>query len=135
MARFKPFVPTKEQRDVVRAMTLCAVSLELVARCTINPQTGKPVSVKYLRELFKEELELSRAQAKANVVASLYRQAMRGNVTAGIWLTKNWLGYGDKPSGVDWEQSSDERQRGAKDRRSLKDLSTAELARLYREEN
>lgn len=135
MARYPVFQPTDEQRNTVRQLTLIAVPLEVIARCVINPATGKPISVKALRGAFREELETTRMQAKATVVAAIFRAAQRGNVTAGIWLTKNWLGYSDKPSGEDWEQRSVEKQEGRKNERRLKDLSTAELARLYRDED
>ncbi len=135
MARYPEFVPSDEQRNTVRQLTLIATPLEVVARCILNPATGKGISVKVLRRAFQEELETSRMLAKAQVVAAIFRQALRGNVTAGIWLTKNWLGYSDKPEGgEDWEARSVEKQEGRKNDRSLADLSTAELARLYRDE-
>ena len=50
------FTPTEEQREDVATMSAGRLSQEEIAKSIINPRTGRGISVKVLRRLFKKEL-------------------------------------------------------------------------------
>ena len=69
------FVPTKEQRDNVEALTGYGIPHEEICRLVINPRTGRPIDDKTLRRHFRSELETGYVKANAKVAQSLYQQA------------------------------------------------------------
>lgn len=71
----KTFVPTQDQRDMVRNMALAGVQREIIAKCVINLDTERPITPKTLVKAFSEELEFGAASANSDVVAALYRTA------------------------------------------------------------
>ena len=69
------FVPTKEQREQVRAMVGYGLTHEEVACLTINPATGEGIALHTLHKHFKRELADGHAMAKALVLQSLFKKA------------------------------------------------------------
>lgn len=78
-----------KDRAFVRAMAMAGAQHERIAEvigCT----------AKTLRKHFREELDFGRDQANANVVANLYRQAVKDDpkaITAAIYWTKAQMGW------------------------------------------
>lgn len=54
------------------------------------------ISVDTLTRRFADILKKGRAEKNERLVELLWEQAVKGNITAQIWLSKNWLGYTDK---------------------------------------
>lgn len=101
--------PTDLQRKQVRNFKACGVKEETIAQLIADP----PISVDRLRHAFRKELDLGTPMADAEVVGSLYQQAVgtpavydeHGRVlrseqprvvAAAIWWTKARLGWTEK---------------------------------------
>jgi hypothetical protein len=72
----KPFVPTKEQRENVEAMTGFGIPQEEIARLIKNPETGKSIDDDTLRLRFSEEIATGLTKVKANVGRFIYASIM-----------------------------------------------------------
>lgn len=84
---FKPFEPTKSDRNVVSMGKAAGLKDEQIASMIMNPATGKPICLPTLLEQFKYELETGHQKAVLAMASSLYRTGMSGNVAAMIfWL-------------------------------------------------
>jgi hypothetical protein len=83
----KPFIPTDEQRRMVRAMAGYGVphgDIALVVRC----------SAPTLRKHFRQELDVAAIEANARVAQTLYQQATTpGNIAATIFWLKARAGW------------------------------------------
>jgi hypothetical protein len=76
------FVPTDEQRRLVRSLAALGTRQEEIVRFL------KLRSAKTLRRHFRDELDLAATEANAQVAKSLYQQAISGKHTAAAiyWL-------------------------------------------------
>ena len=76
------FVPTDEQRRLVRSLAALGTRQEEIVRFL------KLRSAKTLRRHFRDELDLAATEANAQVAKSLYQQAISGKHTAAaiFWL-------------------------------------------------
>lgn len=91
-----PFVPTQEQRIVVRVMCACGMPQPIIARQTINPETGRGIDLKTLRKAFREELDDAKPVANAMVAQSLFKKATGSgaqSVAAAIFWLKTQAGW------------------------------------------
>ena len=91
MPRHK-FHPTDEQRTLVKTLSAVGIPQEDIAR-----KLGVR-SPKTIRKYFRDELDLGLTDANATVGASLFRQALKGNVDA----QKFWLAH---RGGAAWNRS------------------------------
>src|ERR1051325_3087854 len=86
----KPFVPTDDQRRMVRALSGYGVphdDIALIVKC--SPPT--------LRKRFRRELDLGSAEANAKVAQTLFQQATSGtNTAAMIFWMKARAGWREK---------------------------------------
>ncbi len=86
----KPFIPTDEQRRLVKAMASFGVphdDIAVVVRC--SPPT--------LRTRFRVELDTATIEANARVAQCLYQQATTpGNIAATIFWLKARAGWREK---------------------------------------
>jgi hypothetical protein len=73
----KPFVPTKEQRDNVEAMTGFGIRESDICLVIKNPETGNPIDEHTLRLHFREELDTGFIKAHARVAGSMYEMATK----------------------------------------------------------
>lgn len=87
--------PTFEQRKYVELLTGLGLRQEEICLLVINPDTGKSISERTLREKFAKEIEVGAIKANASVSQSLYKNATTGNVAAQIWWTKCRMGWKD----------------------------------------
>ena len=62
------FEPTDAQREIVAALAAAKTPLEKIAAAIFNPRTNRPISVKVLCRLFKEQLT-----AKVDALVQAYR--------------------------------------------------------------
>jgi hypothetical protein len=92
-----PFEPTADQRRNVEALIGYGLREEDICRLIMSPRTGKPIDAKTLRKHFREEISTGQVKVKAKIVQTLYKQHQDGNVTAGIFLAKNLLGWRSEP--------------------------------------
>src|SRR5713101_1879063 len=53
----KKFVPTPDQRNAVRLLVRQGIPQEYIRRAILNPQTGKPLSIKTLELALRPEIE------------------------------------------------------------------------------
>jgi hypothetical protein len=84
-----PFEPTKEQRDRVEAMVGFGIPEEAIAK-----HIG--VSGPTLRKHFRTEIDTGATKMLTSVAGALYRNAMKGNVTAQIFIMKTRGGWSEK---------------------------------------
>jgi hypothetical protein len=84
----KAFEPTEKDRGLVAAAVRVGVPEDEICALVINPETRRPLSPKTLRRCFRAEIRSSKNVALARVEASLFRQAIKGNVTACIFYLK-----------------------------------------------
>lgn len=86
----RPFIPTDEQRRLVKAMASFGVphdDIATVVRC--SPPT--------LRKRFRVELDVATIEANARVAQCLYQQATTpGNIAATIFWLKARAGWREK---------------------------------------
>ena len=89
MARAK-FTPTDKQRMQVEVATACGYSQAHICRQIINPETGKPIDEKTLRQAFRTEINTGADTANAMVTQSLFKQAT-GKGAGAVSAAKYWL--------------------------------------------
>lgn len=95
MARHK-FQPTKEQRELVKALTGFGIPQDQICMLVENSDTGKPISEPTLRSAFRKEIDTGKATADAQVARNLHKLACgsgSGAVSAAIWWTKTRMGW------------------------------------------
>jgi hypothetical protein len=97
----KPFEPTVEQRSNVKTLASIGMRQEEIVLVVINPQTGRPIDEKTLREHFRQELAQGPVIANAQVGQALLQKAIgdgHQSVAAAIWWTKCRMGWADRVS-------------------------------------
>ena len=82
-------VPTEESRKSVKAMAAYGIPHD-----DISVALG--ITAKTLRRHYRQELTVGHISANAQVVGSLFKQAIGGNVTAAIFWTKARMGWSDR---------------------------------------
>lgn len=71
-----PFVPTADQKAIVRALKAYGAPDDDVCEFIVNRATGKPINRKTLNRVFKQEIKLGRWQAVREVADTLKRSAL-----------------------------------------------------------
>lgn len=89
----KPFVPTEEQRTVVKMLAAIMTPQPEIAKAIINPETKKPISPVTLRTHFPEELENGAIQVKAFTVGKLFQLIQKGVPSAIFFFLKTKCGF------------------------------------------
>ncbi len=84
-----PVVPSKQEREAVRAMAGFGIPHEEIARVVGCAATT-------LRDRFREELDLGATQANVRVAQRLFNLALEGNVSAAIFWCKARMGWRDR---------------------------------------
>jgi hypothetical protein len=77
------FIPTEEQREIVRAMAVAKKPLETIAKAILNPRTGRGIGVKVLKKLFPSELI-----ADVELLVGFYRNIKQALDNKEVWATK-----------------------------------------------
>ena len=80
------FIPTEDQKFLVTMMSSTGIPHERQAKAI-------GVNSKTLRKCFKEELQLGRNRAHAEIAGALYKRALDGNVPAQIFYLKTQAGW------------------------------------------
>lgn len=80
------FVPTDEQRTLVKVMVAGEIKQEDIA-AVLRIAKGT------LRKHFRKEIATAIAELNGKVVGSLYKQALAGDVKAAIWITQSRMGW------------------------------------------
>lgn len=70
------FVPTESQRETVVGMIAAGFPQPAVARCIINPHTGKGISKTTLLERFPHEVDNAKDLAKSRVANAAFLMAI-----------------------------------------------------------
>ena len=84
-----PHSPTSETRSLVRMHTTVGTDQETLARIMgIDPKT--------LRKYYRDELDVSKAQANATIGGALFNKAKGGDTTAMIFWMKTQAGWREK---------------------------------------
>ena len=84
-----PHQPTSETRSLVRMHTTVGTDQETLARIMgIDPKT--------LRKYYRDELDVSKAQANATIGGALFNKAKGGDTTAMIFWMKTQAGWREK---------------------------------------
>ena len=63
----KKFVPTPDQREVVKLLAGRGIPQEYIRRLIRNPQTGKPLSIKTLERAFATEIQTAKVEFKLQI--------------------------------------------------------------------
>jgi hypothetical protein len=88
-----PFVPTDEQRELVKQMAISKHPPEAMAAMILWPDTKKPISVRTLYNKFEREIFESRVRANNIAVGKLFQSVLSGSVAAQIFWAKCQLGW------------------------------------------
>jgi hypothetical protein len=89
------FVPSAENREVVKLLAGFAVPKDRICRCVRNPETRRPIGIPTLEKHFADELDTGFAELNALVCGKLAKKIAEGNVVAIIWTMKNLYGWSD----------------------------------------
>ena len=90
------FDPTEEQRRFVEIMAASGIGQDVMCRVIRNPETGKPIGDATLRRHFKAELADGGQRMVAEVARGLFQEALKGNVTAMIFILKCRAGWRER---------------------------------------
>ena len=86
MSQGKEHIPTEETRKLVRTLSAVGIRhVDIGLKLDINDET--------LRKHYKEELEIGRIDANAQIANTLFQQAKKGNMTAAIFWLKTRAGW------------------------------------------
>lgn len=96
-----PYEPTDQHRQTVKIMAAGGIPAEKIAQAV-------GVSKQTLYRHYKKEIQTSALEANAAVVASLFKQATKGNVTAAIFWLKTRMKWSENSEIV---EASTERKR------------------------
>ena len=91
MAGRKPFIPTDDQRKLVKAMSGYGIPEDDISKVITNLQTGKHVDSKTLRKYFRDELDTGTVVANSKVAESLYNHATKGTGQGAVTAAIFWL--------------------------------------------
>ena len=92
----KRFVPTLEQREIVKMLAGYAIPHDRIVKAIRNPLTRMPISVSTLAERFGPELEAGRAEVDTMLAKGLSKRLREANMTALIWCSKNLWNWSDR---------------------------------------
>lgn len=84
-----PHEPTKVTREVVKLHSMVGTPQEVIADI-LN------IDAKTLRKWYRKELDVSVAQANAQVGGALYNKAIKGDTAAAIFWLKTRAGFREK---------------------------------------
>lgn len=120
----KKFVPTPYHRDLVKLLASRGIPQEEIRRLIVNPQTGKPLSIKTLERAFATEITIAKAELDSKVGTFIVntmlgrtpahvkpRQDDRERVRWAIFYAKTRMGWKvtptkrREPSPIDWEEA------------------------------
>jgi hypothetical protein len=88
----KRFRPTAEQRRNVEAMVGFGVREADICRLILNPETGRSINEKTLRQHFGQEIDTGQIKANARVAESMYEMATKcENPSARVHAASFWL--------------------------------------------
>lgn len=85
------FEPTDAERQEVTTMTIGGLTQMQIAECMRDG-----IDVKTLRKHFREELDIAKAKAIANLGASCYKRAMAGDNASTFFYLKTQGGWKEK---------------------------------------
>ena len=85
------FEPTDAERQEVTTMTIGGLTQIQIAECLRDG-----IDVKTLRKHFREELDIAKAKAIANLGASCYKRAMAGDNASTFFYLKTQGGWKEK---------------------------------------
>ena len=87
----KQFKATTAERQEVTTMTIGGLTQAQIAECMRDG-----IDVKTLRKHFREELDIAKAKAIANLGASCYKRAMAGDNASTFFYLKTQGGWKEK---------------------------------------
>lgn len=83
----KPYVPTDKDRELVSMLVALGHKEVEIVLFVINPEKGRPISIRTLQGKFKKELATGLATANAKIGLTLFQKAMAGDTASLIfWL-------------------------------------------------
>ena len=95
-----PFVPTDDQRNLVRHCIASGLTRDATRLLIIDPNDGEPISAATLDRYFKREMETGLPQATAKIASKLFQKAMNGDMTAIIFWLKTRARWKEAPQQV-----------------------------------
>lgn len=88
------FIPTQAQRDLVAQLTAMGATHEQTAKLILHHKTSRPIGVKLLERVFRDELDTGTIRANAKVAGALFTAATtRNDTTAMIFWLKCRAGW------------------------------------------
>lgn len=95
-----PFVPTKEQRQLVKMLVGFGIPQEGIVQL-VKDDKGKPISRETLNKYFRPELDAGTHEANAKVAGALFKAAIeQNNVGAMIFWLKTRARWKETPTQV-----------------------------------
>jgi hypothetical protein len=93
--RENAFVPTVEQKQLVRLLAGFGIPPLRITRVIKNVHTGRPIGVPTLERCFQDELECGAVEMDSVACGMLAKKVREGNLVAIIWYMKNRMGWRD----------------------------------------
>lgn len=84
------FAPNDAQKMQVEIAAACGLPHAHICQRILNPDTGKPIDEKTLRQAFRAQLDSGMATANAAVAQNLFKQAT-GSGAQAVNAAKFWL--------------------------------------------
>ena len=82
------FVPTQDEIDLVKTMTVAGIPQEQIAFCIRDG-----IDDKTLRKHFGNEIRVAKAKAHSNMGKGIYERGVNGDNTAAIFYAKTQMGW------------------------------------------
>jgi hypothetical protein len=89
------FVPTDQDREVVKLLSGFGLPLDRIARAVRNPATRRCIAVTTLQARFERELEEGSGEVDRLLAGTLLKQLKAGQIAALIFTLKNRWGWRD----------------------------------------
>lgn len=86
-----PFVPTAEQRALVRELSGLGIPQTQI-KLLVRPGG---IALETLLEHFREDLDIGKAEANTKMARSLFSKGMKGDVASMIWWTKTQMRWSE----------------------------------------
>lgn len=87
----KKFVPTPYQCDVVKLLAGRGIPQEHIRRLIINPQTGKPLSIKTLELAFASEIKTAQIELNVQMVRFVVDTIFGQRPVSGRPIKSEWV--------------------------------------------
>lgn len=92
----RKFEPTPEQRLTVKLHKIAGTRDDVIQRLIVNPETKKAVSIAVFYRVFRDELDLGKAEVDAMCAGKLVQAIKNGEPWAICFYAKARMGFSER---------------------------------------